>query len=346
MKKITLSLLSSISFLVAQAQYEPDVRLLQNQVWTNIMQHDSIAYSSDSGAAFVAEEVASLWLFPDNHTDSLVLYDPITAVNIWDGKQNGNTTSIFSFDVPSTGDTSAAYYFFKDQMGRDSLLSVYSDNGFGQLTFDVAIEIRYNANNRVSNWLINVDFNGTGTWVQVQDYQFVYNSNRLDSVIVKDAFQGMTEGKLINTYNSGGELVQFDVLELDGNNELTPTTKYLFDHNSSGEINEVVELIYDEDSLQYFLSASWKYLNRQKNNISVSDQKKLGVTVYPNPAHNFINIKTSEELDSYSIMSLTGKILQKGEMKSRINVEDLHRGIYFLNLKKGDQTEIRKFQKL
>jgi len=61
------------------------------------------------------------------------------------------------------------------------------------------------------------------------------------------------------------------------------------------------------------------------------------IKIYPNPATRIINIKTESNLinQPYSIVNALGKILQKGilnETNTPINVEQLSKGIYFVNL--------------
>lgn len=345
MKKITFSLFALFLASSINAQIEPDTRFLFNTLWS-IMPHDSIVFSDDTGAAFAPEEIAWLRLFPDGKIDSMNLYDSGSLSSIFSGVQNGNETSIVGFeDFTNLSDTSAKYVFLKDGMGRDSLVTVYyQDNG--SLVPEVAFQIMYTGStSQITNLLLQTDVLGTGVLATVADYQYYYSNNRIDSVEFINLFAGGFFGKTYNTYDSNGKLIQFDVTEEDGNGGFVNSERYFFNHNAQGEINEVIETAYDSATSQYEVEGAWRYFRRVQSNISLKEEQKITVTLYPNPTTNFIRIESEETFDSYEIMSLTGKIVLKGKMSTKINVEDLHSGIYLISLKQGDHTEIRKFHK-
>ncbi|MCB9187914.1 MAG: T9SS type A sorting domain-containing protein [Flavobacteriales bacterium] len=82
------------------------------------------------------------------------------------------------------------------------------------------------------------------------------------------------------------------------------------------------------------------YENTTPNTSLVSEQNEIGISVFPNPATNELNIVT-EENDVISIINVLGEI----EMKTNINVgqtvvdiSPLPAGIYFLKSEKLDST--------
>jgi len=69
----------------------------------------------------------------------------------------------------------------------------------------------------------------------------------------------------------------------------------------------------------------------------VSDLNKL--SVYPNPASNFIKISTLTKLKSLEIYSLTGeKIFEKLLDEDRVDISNLSPGVYFVKL--SDENDV------
>ena len=59
--------------------------------------------------------------------------------------------------------------------------------------------------------------------------------------------------------------------------------------------------------------------------------------IYPNPATDFVTIKTNEKVTKYEIFSMEGRIVGKGEVvNNTVNVAQLQTGNYIMNIKVGD----------
>jgi hypothetical protein len=348
MKKITLLVLCGLFAQQLSAQFEPDTRFLFKKVWP-IMQHDSIVYSDDSGSAFVAEETVSIYLFQNDHIDSMNLHYQGNIEAIWNGWRAGKLTGVASFEDPlNFNDTTALYEFYANDNGQDSMLKVYTDDGTGNRQLDLAMGVEYLPNGKVDKMLLFVDPLGSGSLIQASDYIFHYNTNdRLDSVSFTNLLGGGFFGKLYHKYDANGRLIEFDVWEddNDGNGNLVLTERYWFKHNVDGLINEVIESEYDSINSSFDIIGSWKYLERMNTNISTPEQQKAKITIYPNPATTEIRIKADQKFDSYEVVSLIGKVVLEGKLSGSISVKDLDNGIYLLHLNKGDYTEVRKFQK-
>jgi len=80
-----------------------------------------------------------------------------------------------------------------------------------------------------------------------------------------------------------------------------------------------------------------------------SSTKNLGYenfVLHPNPAQNEIRIKNTENRLSYSIYSLEGKMFKSGILiGNSINVEDLNKGIWFINISSDTFSKTLKFVK-
>jgi len=79
----------------------------------------------------------------------------------------------------------------------------------------------------------------------------------------------------------------------------------------------------------------------------------VSVKIYPNPTSNFINIdhlNPTSELATYTLVDITGKIvLQKEQMnklilKTSLNVSELPKGLYILNIQEGNTKIAKKIQ--
>jgi photosystem II stability/assembly factor-like uncharacterized protein len=72
------------------------------------------------------------------------------------------------------------------------------------------------------------------------------------------------------------------------------------------------------------------------------------ISLYPNPASNYINVVSSVAKEiNYNISDLQGKMIQEGMLNSskRINIESLKAGIYILNIIEGKQFISKTFIK-
>lgn len=90
-----------------------------------------------------------------------------------------------------------------------------------------------------------------------------------------------------------------------------------------------------------------------KNDITVyipEDQKKEHITVFPNPAHDFINIKIEGQFDqvTLSLFSSIGTLLIKEENYNsdiQIDISNIPNGFYLLKLEYNNKSVFTKFIK-
>lgn len=114
--------------------------------------------------------------------------------------------------------------------------------------------------------------------------------------------------------------------------------------------NEYYELTTEEGDLIYTNTnfgseesklISTEYLSVNQNNIN-------SISIYPNPADNFIYIRYQNILpDSYKIFDLNGRIVNSkvidNEDDLEINVGSFERGLYFISISSGENTDNLKF---
>lgn len=64
-----------------------------------------------------------------------------------------------------------------------------------------------------------------------------------------------------------------------------------------------------------------------------------GTSIYPNPANDYLNVKSDLTLQTYRIFNLLGEEVLAGEMNSdKLDVTGLNSGIYLLEIVSGDQA--------
>ena len=83
---------------------------------------------------------------------------------------------------------------------------------------------------------------------------------------------------------------------------------------------------------------------------SLSTSKILisDVSIYPNPAKDFVNISAAEKIDLIRIYDLTGRVVLQStpnREKLNINVTDFSKGVYLVKLNAGDKESTIKLIK-
>ncbi|MGJ8683551.1 MAG: T9SS type A sorting domain-containing protein [Nonlabens sp.] len=84
------------------------------------------------------------------------------------------------------------------------------------------------------------------------------------------------------------------------------------------------------------------------DSLSLTESNLLNITLYPNPAKDFISLNNLQADHNFQIIDLNGKLISQGNVSSvenRINVKSLSNGFYFLVVKDGEQSKTFKFSK-
>ena len=81
--------------------------------------------------------------------------------------------------------------------------------------------------------------------------------------------------------------------------------------------------------------------------ISGISSNTLGVSIFPNPATNVLNINypKSQDLD-YMITDIAGKLIDSNKLGNAIDISGLESGSYFITLQSKTTSETMKFTKL
>ena len=70
-----------------------------------------------------------------------------------------------------------------------------------------------------------------------------------------------------------------------------------------------------------------------------------GVTIFPNPTQNVLQVSGIEDIEELTIFSILGKLEKKVINSSTVDVSNLSKGIYFLQIVKNNETLAKKFIK-
>ena len=83
---------------------------------------------------------------------------------------------------------------------------------------------------------------------------------------------------------------------------------------------------------------------RYGSTLSLNENYLNEYSLYPNPTNNLLNVKSQELLD-IKIYDGLGHLVLKNDSSNSIDVSKLSSGLYFVNIKNGSKTSIKKFIK-
>jgi hypothetical protein len=85
-------------------------------------------------------------------------------------------------------------------------------------------------------------------------------------------------------------------------------------------------------------------------NKDISDE---GLTLFPNPAHESLRLKSTSSFDvsSYRVIDIQGKVwlqgtIEPGRAEKKIRVSDLVPGVYLIRIETGSRQAVKRFIKL
>ncbi len=125
-------------------------------------------------------------------------------------------------------------------------------------------------------------------------------------------------------------------------------------YNSKGLINGATNQDYSiVENEDYYVVVTINGCSSDKSNVikvtntslfNVIDPFK--VSIYPNPAKNYLNIEFDGEIE-YELCNSIGQIIYNGNLikSTLLNVQKLTKGLYIIRFKQGNEFVIRKFVK-
>lgn len=83
--------------------------------------------------------------------------------------------------------------------------------------------------------------------------------------------------------------------------------------------------------------------------LGISNSSNINFLIYPNPASDFINLKSDSGIDGYLIYNIKGSLILKStnnySKDLSISLKNIYSGIYFIEIKSGTYKETVKFIK-
>ncbi|MFQ3368821.1 MAG: PKD repeat protein [Flavobacteriaceae bacterium] len=83
--------------------------------------------------------------------------------------------------------------------------------------------------------------------------------------------------------------------------------------------------------------------------LGISNSSNINFLIYPNPASDFINLKSDSGIDGYLIYDIKGSLILKSTNNNSndlsISLKNIYSGIYFIEIKSGTYKETVKFIK-
>lgn len=83
-------------------------------------------------------------------------------------------------------------------------------------------------------------------------------------------------------------------------------------------------------------------------NLGVEEMALEGVTIYPNPVQNTLQVKAKQLIESVQILDHQGRVLEvqiQNEMATQLNFEKYPKGIYFVKVRTSSGTAVHKIVK-
>ena len=115
--------------------------------------------------------------------------------------------------------------------------------------------------------------------------------------------------------------------------------------------SEYYELL-DENNISIKYGSEFEYeesTSIKNEYLSLSNPNDISFVVYPNPAGDFINLKSDSVIDGYLIYDIKGSLILEGTNNNSndltISLNNVYSGIYFVQIKSGAYKQTVKFVK-
>jgi len=194
-------------------------------------------------------------------------------------------------------------------------------------------------------------------WEPLSERNYTYDLHgNMTQLIYRDGDHYQDYEKRKYVYDANDNLIQEMVYGQDenGNDFLAGVINFTYD-NSYSDIIHPYCFYYEEDLLYNHMlikmdcegdSATFYYSEQKANSVVVNSL--VPVTVYPNPASDYIHVDACfADNDGIALKIFTGNgVMVRSEMlkqrNSRINIEDLSNGIYLLEIKSPEWVKKQK----
>lgn len=248
---------------------------------------------------------------------------PNSNFKVVTGKASDGNNSV---EVTSTNQYTENFTFLFKKIPEYNRLSVSADVKLEKLdSSDYYLLSLYYNNNGNYSWAggfnfmwsgklyadSDVNFKDLGSWIPGQWYNLRIEIDHVDDKNVKYYLNN----QLVHTSPLGSKVMRANDLNFE------------FDNDGSGFIVDNI-IIRDMDQM------------------AVSDVSRSQVSIYPNPASEFLNIRTDDKIKSVRIYSATGNLVktENGHL-SILNIASLPKGNYMVTIETDKGSETKKIIK-
>ena len=188
--------------------------------------------------------------------------------------------------------------------------------------------------------LINQQWDGVSAWTNITRSTSTYNGSNEVLTTISDKWKSGNwepDSKETNSYDGSGFLTNnlsqtWNGASWDDKNQ-TNNIK-----NPDGTVLQATDQSWD--GVKWNNTERFSYTYDSATGYSELSSDKTDFTIYPNPASDFIRIKTNKSISGtdYYFADQSGKTVLKGKMNSEsnsIDINSLANGVYFLHFGEG-----------
>lgn len=295
-----------------------------------------------NGSAEVDMQTGLLYSYDGDLDNNLYLnhYDPITQTSTNLGYYTFNE-EVFFFPDSSCYDSDAGIYYFivQGNEGKKLVKSTITDDGFTYTLIPLLgeniignIGLEY-SNEENTIHLIYPEFNsetGTSTMNVGKLNPETGEITNLLNIAEVSALQ------LFNrTYDQNTETLVFIGVNLENEQRL-----YMFNTLT----NQITNQPLPQNVILEIEADNYEYAQARYGALGITENFSNSLSIHPNPAKDSFTVQFDGLNSDYELYDLVGKSVQKGTIQSgqEINVNQLNKGVYVLNIKSESFNEKKK----
>jgi len=157
--------------------------------------------------------------------------------------------------------------------------------------------------------------------------------------------------------NGSGVFFDDNVLMIDGydynENECDIPSNTIFDNQYFSIYNDDTDANYDYvynvkpngDSELVITNEFGNQLFYSNRSLGVQVNNSIEVSIFPNPVESTLNIVANQPIDNVRIYDVIGRVLLDRSTSMTIDLESIPRGIYYLQINRGNEQKTMSFIK-
>ncbi len=189
-----------------------------------------------------------------------------------------------------------------------------------------------------------------GQWVNTGRVNLTYTNTNLESTVIIETWSNnawVNEIKITNTYIGANKTESLQTIEawVNSNWMLVQEINNAFDLNNRLSQAITKTLNNPATPLENFLRRTYSY----EQNLNVYEENASNYKLYPNPTTDAFNIvQNAKQFNKVNIYSISGALMMQQDVNTvneKIDISNLSKGIYFINLIGGKSKVQQKIIK-